>query len=294
MILKDRSSPIKSVGDGTDTSQQRQGPLVLAGAVAFVAFATLGLASPAFAVNGETTANLYSADAPTGYEFTVPCDMTLNVADPTADDAPAAKVSCHLWDEFAVNKSTADRDMGLAADVQIEGANLVLPGEVDEPDETIRATTFAQMTCGQKSDGTEFCIVPASTAGTAKIKGKKIDVTRGGIARLLVENDSCTSGCATGGGPFDVVSDGVAIAQENAAIRLVYAQAGWVEWKFAMNNTDIGKPGAYRVTLDTGLSGSVHTATPAILGAIVAPAEIFTAIRTPGLYCTINGVCIRY
>lgn len=265
--------------------------LVLTGAAAIVGLANTGGVSPAFADSGETTGTFYSSDAPTGFEFSVPCDMDLK---PSAD-SPEVKASCHLWDQFAPGtEPVSDLDLGLAANVNLLAPELVLPGQVDEEDETISTTTSAQTMCGE-ADGQAFCIMSAWTAGAAKVKGNKVSITRGSVGRLLIVRDDCSgNNCAAGGGPFSLQSDADAIADENTALRLVYPEADWVDWKFAINNEDIGNPGAFDVTLDDGLSASLVPNGAIMANATVAAAEIFSAIKTPGLYCSVNGVCIRF
>ncbi len=266
-------------------------------AIAAAAGLVVGIgAAPAFAVNGETPATLYSPQVWSGSEFKVPCDMDLK---PSAD-SPEVKGSCHLWDKFAESEPVRDRDMGLAADSQIDGADLILPGQIDEPDETISATTSAHVACGIENGATvPFCLMAATTAGSIATTRRGIRVTRGGVGLLLIRNDGCESDCAVGGGPFSVSTDAAAIAEENAVLGLAYPEADWVEWMFGMDNEDIGDAGAYHVTLDEGLRSSLAAngsvpGGPVIAAVTVAPAELFAAVKTPGVYCTVNGVCVRY
>lgn len=292
MIDIDRIPPIPRVGS-TQEGPQRPMRLLAVTCVAGMFAWAIGGAAPAFAQNGETTATLYST--PNGFEFTIPCDMDLQVAPPGAPDEPAAKGACHLWDEAAPDTElTEDRDLGLAADVNIINPGLVLPGQVDEEDETVSKTTSAQAACGE-ANGEPFCIVSAWTAGTARVKGNKVSVTRGGVGRLLIRNDGCENNCDSGGGPFTVSTDANAIADENDAVRLVYPEAGWVEWMLSMNSSNIGDSGAYAITLDDGLRANLVPNGAIITGATLgANEEIFSAVKTPGVYCTVNGVCVRF
>ena len=168
-----------------------------------------------------------------------------------------------------------------------------------------RSLAFAQLNCGLKLDSSvtppaprRFCLFGASTAGSYKIKGKRIDVEGGGYAHLLVQDEGCRDGCSASAGAdtaFDAEAASGPVHDLNFLLHDTYPQLQPIEWAFEFDVANAGDAGSLAVKL-----GSDFSAREVLTGALAtdviatAPVAAYNFINSPCWTQTPTGVWFWY
>lgn len=168
-----------------------------------------------------------------------------------------------------------------------------------------RSLAFAQLNCGLKLDSSvtppaprRFCIFGASTAGSYKIKGKRIDVEGGGYAHLLVQDEDCGDGCVSppvAGTAFDPMAASDSVQHLNVLLHDVYPQLQPIEWAFEFDVANAGDTGSLAVKLGSGFNArQVFTGALATDVIATAPVAAYNFINSPCWAQTPTGVWYWY